>query len=345
MRDLATRFRDQAESCRAYGSPLTAALLIGAADDIEAGGLAADLMAPHAKDPGGSVPSLRFAGSLHRLVLQGRAPGLAAHYPSVGGTADVEHVWPAAEAVVRGHLEELRELVTRTVQTNEVGRCAALYGGLLLLGGQVRLLEVGASGGLNLSCDRYAYEVGDQVLGDADSELRLVQPWQGDVPAHRGVEVVERLGCDPNPLDATTTEGRLTLASFVWGDHVERHRRLAAACEVVSRAPVTVERAHGLEFLDRELLPRSGVTTVVWHSVVWQYVDPVERAAMDALIEARGATATEDAPIAALAMEPAKVGGGEYEFQLHLTRWPGGKRRKVANVHGHGPPVVWDRRG
>jgi hypothetical protein len=341
VKDLATRFHDQAESCRVYGSPLTAALLHAAADDLQAGGVVADLMAPHAKDPSGTVPSLRFAGGLHRLVLEGRAPDLARHYPSVGGTADVEQVWPAAEPVVRSHLDELRHLVTRTVQTNEVGRSAVLYGGLLLLGGAVRLLEVGASAGLNLRCDRYAYEVGDEVLGDPASGVRLVQPWNGNRPAYRRVEVAERLGCDPNPLDATTVEGRLTLASYVWGDHVERHRRLAAGCDVARRVPARVERAGALEFLRRELVPTAGVTTVVWHSVVWQYVDPAERAAVDALIEERGAAATEEAPLARLALEPAKVGGGEYAFQVHLTRWPDGERVQVADAHGHGPPVTW----
>ncbi len=345
MRDLATRFRSQAEGCRSYGSPLTGALLEGAADDLESGGVAADLMGPHAADPGGSVPPLRFAGSLHRLVLEGRAPALAEHYPSVGGTADVEAVWPAAEATVRQYLEELRTLVRSTVQTNEVARSAVLFGVLQLIGKPLRLLEIGASAGLNLRCDRFAYEVGSEVLGDPSSQVRLVQPWEAPHPLAssplrglkgpqvRTLEVVERRGCDPNPLDPTTEEGRLTLTSYVWGDQVARHARLRAAIEIAREVPVKVERAGALEFLTRELAAQDDVTTVVWHSVVWQYVDPAERAAVDALLaQAKG-------PVVRASMEP-RTFDGELTFQVHLQR-VGEAPVHVADCHGHGPPVRW----
>jgi len=170
---LEERLRSQARHCRDYGSALTGALLEGAADDLVAGGVVADLLGPHAADPSGSVPALRFAGALHRLVLEREAPELALHYPSVGGTAPVEDVWPAAERTVHQHLERLRELVRRPVQTNEVGRAAVLMGVLQLLPGPLRLLEVGASAGLNLRCDRYAFHVSDGVLGDPDRPPRL----------------------------------------------------------------------------------------------------------------------------------------------------------------------------
>ena len=329
MRDLPARFREQAAGCRSYGSALTGALLEGAADDLDAGGVVADLMGPHADDPGGSVPSLRFAGALHRLVLEGHAPELAQHYPSVGGTAPVEQVWPAAEATVREHLGPLRSLVTRGVQTNEVGRAAVLLGVLQLVPGPLRLLEIGASAGLNLRCDHFAYRVGDQVLGDPASPVRLVQPWEGSCPPYRGTEVVERRGCDPNPLDATTEEGRLTLASYVWGDQVERLARLRAALDVARRVPVTVERAGALEFLQRELAHPWDGTTLVWHSVVWQYLHPDEQAAVDALLE--------QAPgrVVRASMEPDRDG-----FHVHLRR-AGHEPVHVADCHGHGPPVRW----
>ncbi len=69
-----------------------------------AGGPVAELLGPLEHDPPGSVPALRFAGALHRLVLERRAPALAVHYPSVGGTPG--DVWPAARAVVEEHLDD-----------------------------------------------------------------------------------------------------------------------------------------------------------------------------------------------------------------------------------------------
>jgi hypothetical protein len=340
VKDLAERFRQQARQCLEHGSPLTEALLLGAAEDLTAGGVVADLLGPHVDEPSGSVPSLRFAGAMHRLVLERKAPELALHYPSVGGTAPVSGCWTAAERVCKEHLHELRGLMQRTVQTNEVGRSAVLYGALKLIGGPVRLLEIGSSAGLNLRCDAFAYDVG-AVLGDPTSPVRLEGPWQGVLPTGEA-EVLQRRGCDPSPIDPTTTEGRLTLTSYIWADQLPRLERLRGAFEVAERIPAVVERAGALDFLTRELatLP-VGQTTVVWHSVVWQYVDPAERRAVDALLERVGARASLDAPLARISMEPEKLAGGDYTFRVHLQRWPTGERVHVADAMGHGPPVVW----
>ncbi|MCA1711332.1 MAG: DUF2332 domain-containing protein [Actinobacteria bacterium] len=336
MSDLAKRLRGQAEQCELHGSPLTATLLSGAADDYEAGGPTADLLRPHADDPSGSVPSLRLAGALHRLVLERKAPELALHYPSVGGTPG--DVWPVARRTIAQHLDELREGVRRPVQTNEVGRSAVLYGGLLQVGGRVRLLEVGASAGLNLLVDRFAYEVGGVALGDPSSPVRLREPWQGRVPTG-AVEVVERAGCDPAPLDPASEADRLTLTSYVWGDQVERFERLRGALQIAAQHGIAVERLPASAFLERELAePRAGVTTVVWHSVVRQYLDPDERDRVVRLLAAAGERATQDAPLAHLTLEPVP---GEYRFLVELTTWPGGRTRVLAEAKGHGPPVEW----
>jgi hypothetical protein len=73
------RMRLQAEKCRLMGSPLTGALLEGAATDLERGGVVAEVVQAYLDLPRGEVPSLRFAGAMHRLVLQRRAPQLALH--------------------------------------------------------------------------------------------------------------------------------------------------------------------------------------------------------------------------------------------------------------------------
>ena len=340
---LGDRLREQADACRRMGSPLTADLLVGAADDLVAGGPVADLLGPLEHDPPGSVPGLRFTGALHRLVLERRAPGLAVHYPSVGGTPG--DVWPAARTVVEEQLGVLRELVQRPVQTNEVGRSSALLGGLLhvaaVTGLPLRLLEVGASGGLNLSVDRYRHEVADGVvLGDPRSPVVLDAPWQGRLPDVRTpVRLVERRGCDPDPLDPASTEDRLTLTSYVWADQLDRFERLRAALQVAAAAPERVERLGAGAFLERELHPREGVATVVWHSVVWQYLPPEERERLLAAVEDAGRRATPAAPVAHLWLEPEH--GEHGGFVLRLRTWPGGERRVLADAHGHGPPVVW----
>lgn len=341
MTTLLQRLRLHVEHCRGAGSPLTAAVIAAAADDLEAGGPCAELLGPLAEEPAGSVPALRFAGALHRLVLERRAPALALHYPTVGGTPG--DLGPVVLDTVREHLDVLQELVRRPVQTNEVGRSSALLGGLALVQSQTglpaRLLEVGASGGLNLLADRYAHEVADGVvLGDPVSPVRLHRPWEGSHPGHVTPQVLERRGCDPEPLDPASAEDRLTLTSYVWADQVERFERLRGALEVAATDPPGVERLPASAFLERELAePRAGVTTVVWHSVVRQYLAPQERQAVSDLLDAAGARATADAPLAHLWLEPESG----FRFQVGLTTWPGGRTAVVADCEGHGPPVVW----
>jgi len=329
------RMRLQARQCRLMGSPLTGALLEGAATSLRHGGVVADVVEPYLDLPPGAVPSLRFAGALHRLVLERKAPELALHYPSVGGTAPEEGVWPAAEQTCRAHVDELRALMARPVQTNEVGRSAVLFGALGLLGGPVRLLELGASAGLNLRCDHFAYATGDLVLGDTASPVRLRVPWENAPPAIRPFTIVDRRGCDPNPLDPTTTDGRLTLTSYVWADQVDRLERLRGALDIAARVPAPVERAGALEFLTRELSSLTDdVTTVVWHRVVWQYVDPAERQAVDDLLASCGR------PLVRISLEPVAV-DGTYVFQVHAVSYPSGRRVQLADALGHGPPVRW----
>jgi hypothetical protein len=343
---LLEQLRDQAAYCRGAGSALTADLLDGAAADVEAGGPAADLLAPHADDPRGTVVGLRLAGALHRLVLERRAPALAVHYPSVGGTPG--DVWAAAREVVAEQPDVLAPVLQRPVQTNEVGRAAALYGGLLRLATRtdlpVRLLEVGASAGLNLRCDRFAYSLRAGVeIGDATSPVVLGRPWTGDLP--RGwptTTVVERRGCDLAPLDPTSAADRLTLSSYVWADQVDRFRRLAAAFTVAERVPAVVERATASDFLARELaVPRPGVLTVVWHSVVRQYLSAAERRAVDDRLAEAGTRATPGAPLARLSLEPQQVSSGQ-AFLVELTTWPTGRHEVLATARGHGPPVHWN---
>ena len=344
--ELAVRFHDQADYCLRAGSPLTAAIIAGVAADLDAGGPTATLLAPLADSPPGSVPSLRLTAALHRLVLERRAPALALHYPSVGGT--LGDVWPVARDVIVDQLDVLHELVRRPVQTNEVGRSSVLLGGLLLLAAElglpVRLLELGASAGLNLVPDRYAHEVGDDVvLGDPSSPVRLGEPWHGSFPPYDvPLAIVERAGCDPAPLDPTDTDDRLTLTSCVWADQLERYERLRAALQIASAAPVQVERLSASSFLERELAePRPGVITVVWHSVVRQYMSRGEKDRVDGLLAEAGSRATPAAPLAHLAMEPERVGGRSVRFEVSLTSWPGGRTRVLAHCEGHGPPVRW----
>jgi hypothetical protein len=315
--------------------------------DARAGGVTATLLAPYANEPVASAAGLRLLAAVHRLVLEGRLPRLAAYYPSVGGTEPPERAWPAFHSVLVEHADELRPLVAAPLQTNETGRAAALFGGALVVAAEtglpIRLLEMGASAGLNLRMDRFAYRVEGRLLGDPRSPLVLTDPWVGQPPAPPTtvLRVVERRGCDPLPIDPAGADGAIRLASLVWADP-PRLARLRAALAVASEVPATVDAASADDWLAEQLAePVPGTVTLVWHSVVRQYVEPARWRRVRRLLERAGAFATADAPVAHLSFEPDIAPDGTYDFLLRLTLWPCGRTETLATAPGHGTPVRW----
>ena len=328
----------QAEWCERLGSPLYAGLLRRAADDRHSGGPVRQVLLAHEKQPSGAALGLRFLGAVHRLALAGKAPEIARRYPSCGGDGDLDGAWDAVRDALAARPDDVSNLVGFPVQTNEVGRSAPLLCGFLRVARRtqlpLRVLEVGASGGLNLRWDHFLYEAAGWSWGKPDSRLKLARFAEPPPPSPE-VTVVERRGCDKDPVDMTTDEGRLTLRSYVWADQLERFRLLDAALEVAARVPATVDQAAAVEWLPHQLAtPPPGVTTVVYHSIVWQYLAGDEQAAIRETMESAGLRATDTSPLAWVSFEP----GGD-AFQVRLRFWPGDVDEVVASASAHGDSV------
>ncbi|HVO53616.1 MAG TPA: DUF2332 family protein [Solirubrobacterales bacterium] len=335
---LAERLQFQSRACADLGSPLYADLLSRAAADCASGGPTWELLRGHESDSFGSMLALRLMGAVHRLAVCGKLPELAAFYADPA--RDPATTWSAFLAALDSHHEQLRPLLDLPVQTNEVGRCAALLPGFLAVaaatGLPLRLLELGASAGLNLGWDRYRYESDGFAWGAPDAPLSISFELRGPPPSKAPVEVAERRGCDAAPVDPAAEEGRLTLLSYLWADQPQRAARTEAAIEVARGLPVAVDRAPAAEWLEARLAESTpALATVVFHSIVIQYLPERERERLDDLLRGAGARASVEAPLAHLAMEPAGERAG-----LWLTLWPGGEKRVLGLAGYHGDPVV-----
>jgi hypothetical protein len=338
--------REQARACRHLGSQMYGELLDRLADDLAVGGGTAGVLRGHESDRGPSALSLRLLGAVHRAVLSGRAPELERFYPTTGGR------WSSAgsEAVLAflgAHGEALRPLLEQAPQTNEVGRAAALMGGLLRLVAErplpVRLFEIGASGGLNLQADRFRFEGESESWGDPASPVVLDRAWTGSsLAVAPELRVVERGGCDVSPVDVSTEDGRLTLASYVWPDQTARHARLAGAIALARSRPVHIERCDAAAYVER-LETAPGTLTVLWHSVVWQYVPQEQRSRVRARLAELGRRASVEAPLVHLYAEPIRrTADDDHRFWVCAERWPGsGERVFLGRMAAHGVPVDW----
>ncbi|MGP3970906.1 DUF2332 domain-containing protein [Streptomyces sp. 6N223] len=351
-REQAARsFDQQATACARLGSPLCAALLGRVAADIREGGPCAEAIAGHERATRDDAVPLRLLGGVHALALTGRAPELAAHYPSAGGAFDPgrpAEAWPAFRAAVAGHPEWVRRWLERPPQTNEVGRANLLLAGLLYAVPTaqlpVRLFELGSSAGLNLRAEQFRYEGGDFAWGPLDSPVRLADAWRGEVPGwlragaarHEALRIVERHGCDPAPIDPLSADGSLALRAYLWPDQPERRARLDGALRVAAKVPATVEAAGAAEFLAGITL-EPGTLTVVWHSIMRQYVPAGEWRRVEAELGRLAAAADGGAGFVRVSFEP-RVAAGRERFWLAVHR-AGEPERLLATAGPHGLPA------
>jgi hypothetical protein len=163
----------------------------------------------------------------------------------------------------------------------------------------------------------------------------LAGAWQGHAPPGAAVQVIARSGGDIDPTDPA---GRLRLMAYVWPDPAGRLQRLRSALDVAAEVPADLRQEPASATLARARVA-DGSWTVLWHSIVRQYLDPGQRTALEQRSAELGAAATPAARFAHLSLEPA----AEFKYLVTLTTWPGGTRRVLGTASPHGIPVTWDR--
>lgn len=337
---LRSAFEKQQHYCRTMGSPFTARVLGAAWQDWEQGGALRALLPHWPGDPWVDAVALRVAGALHAVAQTRQHEGLAQLYETLRD--DDTALQRAVSDVLAAHSALVADYLRVPPQTNEIGRSAVLLLGFAEMaratGLPLHTLEIGASAGLNGLWHRYRYDLGDLEWGDAASPVLIRSEWQGLRPALP--PTIARAGhaaCDASPIDLHDPGAATRLLSYVWAGHTERLQRLSAALTLAQRDPVVVERADALPWLQSQLeAPRAGCATVVYHSVVWQYLPAATQAGLRSAMAAAGERATPAAPLTWLTFEP-----GNADFELTLTLWPSGERRVLANAQGHGQWVKY----
>lgn len=341
--EVRAHFHEQAKVSDAMGSPLTAAVCRIIADTLDTTTATGRRTLEWPGSPRPDVLSLRLAGGLHRLVLGGHDADLVAAYPP--HPFDEERLRRAVLGALLRHDAALCEALDAPPQTNEIGRSAMLYPGLLTVARETGLpldvREIGSSAGLNLLFDRFNYRYGDDAAGWDASPVKLAPETRGRrIPLDGTIEVRSREGSDIAPIRLSDPAARLRLRSFVWPDQTARLQRLDHAISLVDHEPYVLTQSDAADFVRAQFAARQpGAAFVLFHSIMWQYMPDATKRDIENALDTAGASATRDAPLAWLRMEPAD--NPETGATLSLTLWPDGRTRRLARCDYHGRWIEW----
>ncbi len=334
-------FEEQAEACTALGSPFTGRLLTLLAQKLAPDTAVGERILNwqgDASNRGDSVP-LRLTGALHALVLQGKSPALIAAYPP--NAVDDATLWQAVHSALTAHNDQLQDWLDSPPQTNEVRRAAALMPAMLSLQTMFNLplviSELGASAGLNLNWDRFELTLEGQKFGTPNATVQLAPDWSGPLPPQIAPQVIDKAGCDINPLDPV--RDALRLRAYIWPDQTDRMQRTEAAIAIAQQQNAPVARMDAEDWLKSRLSTRHhGAVHVVYHTVAWQYFPQATQNACEAALQQAGAAATAEAPLAHIGMEADGQGDGA---GLTAQIWPGGQKYNLGRADFHGRWVNW----
>lgn len=340
---VATAFANQVAYCTHANAPITARVVAAVAALLESGegGAFLDRVRGWQGAPLADALPLRVAGGIHSLHLSAAEPALGAIYR--GERAD--DVALVRDAIAT-HEAALLPWLDGPPQTNEAGRSSNFAAAMLWLAEQglparFECLEIGSSAGINLMMDRYAYDLGGVRVGPEQPVMSFTPEWKGDAPPPGPVEIVSLEGCDVSPVDLTDPAQALRLKAYVWPEHTVRFERIEAAIAAAhERAPDLVQMT-APQFVEAALArPQAeGVTRVLMHSIVWQYVPKDQQGRVTAAMEAAGARATPERPLAWVALEANR---DTHRHEMVVRYCPGGEEGVLlAEAHPHGAWIKW----
>ncbi len=283
-------------------APRSAVILANLASDVDSDGPVGRILLEH---PAAGTPlfGIRALAGLNHALLGGAAPDLDALVKGDNNVNDGE-IWAVARSAFLANAEQVVAALDRPVQQHLPQRAHLLLRGLAMLQApRVRLLEIGACAGLNLRLDQYAWTGPDWTWGDPHSPVELT----GSGPAPGAIEIVDRAGCDLDPRDPASDADVQILRSFIPPEHDEDLVKIDEALALARRSGMKIATGSAADWLS-ETLERpapDGVVTVVWHSLVWLYLDEAEQLMVESVL----ASAARRGPLARISFEPTVWGG------------------------------------
>lgn len=330
-------FAIQAGYCAAMDAPITARICTALGQGITRGSETGRRVLDWPGEPVADALVLRLVGGLHALHRRG-VPELRRIF--TGEEIDLGRIGATLDAVLSAHDFTLMPWLYGPPQTNEAGRSAGLMTGILHLatryGPRFEVIEIGSSGGLNLMLGRYRFDLGGIAVGPAESPVTIAPEWRGAPPPAAPVEIVTARGVDIAPLDLADDRDAERLQAYCWVEAAERQARLAATIAMLRADPVRLERGDAADWIEARLAePQpAGVTRVLMHSVVWQYLPEATQQRIAAAMAGAGGEATPERPLGWVMMEPNRDLAAH---EIRVRGWPGDTPMElVARTHAHG---------
>jgi hypothetical protein len=331
-------FRIQATYCAAMDAPITTRIVTALADAVDRDSATGRRVLDWPGEPVADAMVLRLTGGLHALHRAGVDGTLSSIFD--GETIDPAAIQATLKDTLRNHDAALLPWLDGPPQTNEAGRSAGLMTGLLHIaqryGPRIEVLEIGSSAGLNLLIDRYAFDLGGVRAGPADAPVTIRPEWRGPPPPAAPIEIAAVRGVDIAPIDLADPTAAGRLEAYVWVDAVERQDRLARTIAMVREHGVLLDQGDAADWVEARLADPQGhgVTRVLMHSVVWQYIPLDGQQRIRAAMQAAGGRATPERPLGWVMMEPNR---DLHSHEVRVRGWPGERPMElVGRTHAHG---------
>lgn len=309
-----------------------------------------------------AVP-LRFIAALHYIKLNRVEDKFISIFPdsSTAQAYSDAHKFHIISDIIIQYQQRIIEFMKHEPQTNEINRSTTLLIGMLYvmkLFNNTRLscYEIGSSAGLNTLFHRYCHNIqtidrhggiSAVKIGDINSSVQCTSDWITPLPTsltslNITSDHITVRGSDRSPVDLHDSDSVTRLQSYVWPDNIDRLYRLQSALELAQSMNVHIDQYDACEYVLSYVKLHSNAITILYHTIVWQYLTHEAKHRIEQHMIELGRQATYDSPLVWLCMESTDQVDMSYTVQCRI--WPNASQHThqlpdriiLAYCHAHG---------